>query len=98
LLQANVQGAEIELERQRGAVSASGFVVSLLLDAGERRIALSKPGYETRTLTLQLEPGDAKTVRVDLDKAAGGRSETKPGKLRWAQSVVRRRGMSRSGG
>jgi len=83
-LQTNVQGAEIELEGQRGVASGAGFVAYLLLDAGERRIALSKPGYETRTLTVELEPGEVRSLRVDLDKAVGGRSETKPGKPRWA--------------
>jgi hypothetical protein len=85
-LQTNVQGAEVELEAQRGvAKSNSGFVVSLLLDVGERRINLSKPGYETQTVTLNLEPGEVRSLRVDLDKAARGRSQATPTKPRWAR-------------
>lgn len=83
-LQTNVQGAEIEIEAERGVAKSSGFVVSLLLDVGERRINLSKPGYETQTVTLSLEPGEVRAMRVDLDKAARGRSQATPTKPRWA--------------
>jgi hypothetical protein len=75
-LQTNVLGASIELEPQRGIATGSGFVVSVLIDAGERRVSLSKPGYETQSLVLTLEPGETRSLRVDLDKAAAGRSET----------------------
>jgi hypothetical protein len=81
-VQTNVLGASVELEPQRGIATGSGFMVSLLLDAGERRLSLSKPGYETRSLVLTLEPGDVRSLRVDLDKAAGGRSETSSNKAR----------------
>jgi len=84
-VQTNVLGAAIELEPQRGVVSEAGFVVSLLLDAGERRLSFGKPGYETRSLVLNLEPGETRTLRVDLDKAAGGRSETGSTKPRWTR-------------
>jgi hypothetical protein len=87
-LQTNVQGAEVELEAERGVAKSSGFVVSLLLDVGERRISLSKPGYETQTVTLELEPGDVRALRVDLDKAARGRSQATPSKPRWALSDI----------
>ncbi|MDF3068410.1 MAG: hypothetical protein K0R38_4011 [Polyangiaceae bacterium] len=83
-VQTNVLGASVELEPERGVATASGFGIGILLDAGERRLSLSKPGYETRSLVLELEPGEVHTLRVDLEKAAGGRSEksgsTKP---RW---------------
>lgn len=82
-LQTNVQGAEAELEAERGVAKSSGFVVSLLLDVGERRIHLSKPGYETQTVSLNLEPGEVRSLRVDLDKAARGRTYTVPAKPRW---------------
>ncbi len=83
-VQTNVLGASVELEPERGVATASGFAIGVLLDAGERRLSLSKPGYETRSLVLALEPGEVRTLRVDLEKAAGGRSE-KPGstKPRW---------------
>lgn len=84
-MQTNVHGAEVELEAERGVARTSGFVVSLLLDIGERRISLSKPGYETQTVSLNLEPGEVRTLRVDLDKAARGRSQAAPAKPRWAQ-------------
>jgi hypothetical protein len=84
-MQTNVQGAEVELEAERGVAKTDGFVVSLLVDAGERRVSLSKPGYETQSVTLQLEPGEVRTLRVDLDKAARGRSQAAPSKPRWAQ-------------
>jgi hypothetical protein len=83
-VQTNVQGAEAELEADRGVARSDGFVVSLLLDVGERRINLSKPGYETQTVSLTLEPGEVRTMRVDLDKAAKGRSQNAPAKPRWA--------------
>lgn len=77
-LQTNVQGAVVELEAQRGVATSEGFVVNLLLDAGERKLNLSKPGYEMQTVTLSLEPGEMRSLRVDLDKAVGGRSEASP--------------------
>ena len=84
-LQTNVQGAEVELEAERGIAKSTGFVVSLLLDVGERRISLSKPGYETQTVSLNLEAGEVRSLRVDLDKAARGRSQSSSVKPRWAR-------------
>lgn len=89
-VQTNVVGAEVELEADRGIASAEGFLVSVLLDAGERRLSFSKPGYETRSLVLELEPGEQRTLRVDLEKAAGGRSDTGLGKPRWTLHSQRR--------
>jgi hypothetical protein len=83
-IQTNVLGASVELEPQRGVATGSGFVVSVLVDSGERRLSLSKPGYETQTLVLTLEPGEVRALRVDLDKAAAGRSETGSSKPRWS--------------
>jgi len=83
-LQTNVQGAEVELETQRGVARSSGFIVNVLLDAGERKLSLSKPGYETQTLALTLEAGETRALRVDLDKAVGGHSEAAPNKPRLA--------------
>lgn len=83
-LQTNVLGASVELEPERGVAVASGFAIGVLLDAGERRLSFSKPGYETRSLVLTLEPGEVRTLRVDLEKAAGGRSEQSgSSKPRW---------------
>jgi hypothetical protein len=82
-VQTNVLGAEVELEAERGVATGEGFIVLVLLDAGERRLAFSKPGYETRTLLLDVEPGEQRSLRVDLDKAAGGRSATGASKPRW---------------
>jgi hypothetical protein len=84
-MQTNVQGAEVELEAERGVAKTSGFVVSLLLDVGERRVSLSKPGYETQTVSITLEPGEVRALRVDLEKAARGRSQAAPTKPRWAR-------------
>lgn len=84
-VQTNVLGALVELEPERGVASSNGFVVSLLLDAGERRLSFGKPGYETRSVVVTLEPGDSRTLRVDLEKAAGGRSETGSSKPRWTR-------------
>lgn len=86
-IQTNVPGAELELESERGVVSGSGFVIELLVDAGERRLSLSKPGYDTRGLLVSLEPGEVRTLRVDLERAAAGRSQTSSSKPRWAQGV-----------
>jgi hypothetical protein len=83
-IQTNVLGASVELEPERGVATGSGFVVSVLIDAGERRLSLSKPGYETQTRVLTLEPGEVRALRVDLDKAAAGRSETGSSKPRWS--------------
>lgn len=83
-LQTNVPGAAVELDQERGVATSSGFIVAVVLDAGERKLSLSKPGYETQALVLELEPGEIRTLRVDLDKAAGGRSEAVPDKARLA--------------
>lgn len=82
-LQTNVHGATVELEPQRGVATPSGFAVDVLLDAGERTLLVSKPGYESQTLQLSLVPGEVRSLRVDLEKAAG-RSETSPAKPRLA--------------
>ena|GEM_PF-5540614 len=84
-VQTNVLGALVELEPQRGVAVGGGFVVNLLLDAGERRLSFSKPGFETQTVVLTLEPGDVRSLRVDLDKPAAGRSERGSSKPRWTQ-------------
>jgi hypothetical protein len=84
-VQTNVLGALVELEPERGVASSNGFVVSVLLDAGERRLSFAKPGYESRSLVVTLEPGEVRSLRVDLDKAAGGRSETGSSKPRWTR-------------
>jgi hypothetical protein len=73
-VQTNVLGAAVDLEATRGVATTQGFVVSLLLDAGERRFSISKSGYETQSLVVSLEPGESRSLRVDLDKASGGRS------------------------
>jgi hypothetical protein len=93
-LQTNVLGASVELEPERGVATSSGFAIGILLDAGERRLNLSKPGYETQSLVLTLEPGEVRTLRVDLDKAAGGRSETGSSKPRWTLNTAPRAGIS----
>jgi len=84
----NVLGAslELELEPEHGVALGSGFLVNVLLDAGERRLSLSKPGFETRTLLLTLEPGEVRALRIDLEKPAGGRSETGSSKPRWTRT------------
>jgi hypothetical protein len=84
-VQTNVLGALVELEPQRGVAVGGGFVVNLLLDAGERRLSFSKPGFETQTVLLTLEAGDVRSLRVDLEKAAAGRSERGSSKPRWTQ-------------
>lgn len=84
-VQTNVVGALVELEPERGVATGGGFVVNLLLDAGERRLSFSKPGFETQTVVLMLEPGDVRSLRVDLDKPAAGRSERGSSKPRWTQ-------------
>lgn len=82
-LQTNVHGATVELEPQRGVATPSGFAVDVLLDAGERTLLVSKSGYDSRTLQLNLIPGEVRSLRVDLEKAAG-RSEASPAKPRLA--------------
>jgi hypothetical protein len=85
----NVVGAEVELEADCGVATSEGFAVSVLLDAGERRLSFSKPGYETRSVMLQIEPGEQRALRVDLEKASGGRSDTGYGKPRWTLNSAR---------
>jgi hypothetical protein len=82
-LQTNVHGATVELEPQRGVATPAGFAVDVLLDAGERTLLVSKPGYESQTVQLSLIPGEVRSLRVDLEKAAG-RSEAWPAKPRLA--------------
>jgi hypothetical protein len=93
-LQTNVVDAVVELEPQRGVATGSGFVVSVLLDAGERRLSLSKPGYDTQSLVLSLEPGEVRALRVDLDKAAASRSESSSNKPRFSELERASRGDS----
>lgn len=90
-IRTNVLGAAVELEPERGVAAVDGFVLDLLLDAGERRVAFSKPGYETQSLVLTLEPGESRTLRVDLDKAVDDRSESGSSRPRFAlaSSVAR---------
>lgn len=83
LLQTNVHGALVELEANRGVATPAGFAVNVLVDAGERTLTLSKPGFETRTVQLNLIAGEVRSLRVDLEKAAG-RSEAAPAKRRLA--------------
>jgi hypothetical protein len=83
-VQTNVLGASVELEPERGVATGTGFVVNVLVDAGERRLSFSKPGFETRTVVLMLEPGEERQLRIDLDKAVAGRSETGSSKPRWS--------------
>ena len=84
-VQTNVLGALIELEPERGVATSSGFTVNVLVDAGERRFSFSKPGFETQSFLLSLEPGEVRALRVDLDKPAAGRSETGSSKPRWTR-------------
>jgi len=84
-VQTNVLGASVELEPERGVATGSGFVVSVLLDAGERRVSFSKPGYETQSLQLKLDAGETRTLRVDLEKADGGSSDSGAEKPRWSR-------------
>ena len=84
-VQTNVLGAVVELEPQRGVATGEGFVVNVLVDAGERRLSLSKPGYETQSLVLSLEPGEVRSLHVDLDKAAASRSESTSNKPRFSE-------------
>jgi len=84
-VQTNVLGALVELEPERGVAASSGFLVTVLVDAGERRFSFSKPGFETQSFVLSLEPGEVRTLRVDLDKPAAGRSETGSSKPRWTR-------------
>lgn len=84
-VQTNVVGALVELEPECGVAASSGFTVNVLVDAGERRFAFSKPGFETQSFVLSLEPGEVRTLRVDLDKPAAGRSETGANKPRWTR-------------
>jgi hypothetical protein len=84
-VQTNVLGALVELEPERGVATSAGFIVNVLVDAGERRFSFSKPGFETQSLVLSLEPGEVRTLRVDLDKPAAGRSETGSSKPRWTR-------------
>jgi hypothetical protein len=82
-LETNVQDATVELERDRGVVSSTGFIANVLLDAGERNLVLTKPGYETHVLAVSLVPGEVQTLRVHLEKAVGGQSAL-PDRARWA--------------
>lgn len=84
-VQTNVVDAMVELEPERGVSASSGFVVNLLVDAGERRLSFGKPGYDTRSLVVTLEPGEVRALRIDLDKAAGGRSESFSTQPRWTR-------------
>ena len=84
-LETNVLGTQVDIEPGRGVEAASGFTVSLLLDSGERKLVLSKPGYEAQALAINLIPGEIRRVRVHLEKAAGGQSRAASERLRWSR-------------
>jgi hypothetical protein len=84
-LETNVFGTQVDIEPGRGVATPAGFSVSLLLDSGERKLVLSKPGYEARALAINLIPGEVRSVRMHLEKAAGGQSKATSEKPRWSQ-------------
>jgi hypothetical protein len=85
ILETNVPGTQVDIESGRGVATASGFTVSLLLDSGERNLVLSKPGYEAQALAINLIPGEVRSVRMHLEKAAGGQSKAASEELRWSR-------------
>jgi len=87
-------GSSSSPARCRGANASS---VSAVLDAGERRISFSKPGYETRTLQLKLDPGEPAPAASTSTKADGGRSENRFRKPRWSRNWRRERRASTVG-
>jgi hypothetical protein len=84
-LETNVTGTHGDIEPGRGVATAAGFGVKLLLDSGERKLVLSKPGYEAQALAVNLLPGEARSVRVYLEKASGGQSNAASDTLRWSR-------------
>lgn len=84
-LETNVLGTHVDIESGRGVATASGFTVSLLLDSGERKLVLSKPGYEAQALAINLIPGEVRSVRMHLEKAAGSQSNAASENPRWSR-------------
>jgi hypothetical protein len=83
-IETNVPGTQVDVEPGRGVATPAGFSVSLLLDVGERKLVVSKPGYEAKALAINLIPGEVRSVRMHLEKAAG-QSKAASERLRWSQ-------------
>ncbi len=64
MVNSNVEGAEILLDES--ILSKTPVNEPLLVDAGEHRITLQKPGYVTRTEPLVLAGRDESTLQIDL--------------------------------
>jgi hypothetical protein len=64
LVTTNVEGAEVLIDDI--AVAQSPMVTGLLVDAGEHRLTVRKPGYLSRTIPVALTGHDQQTVNVPL--------------------------------
>jgi hypothetical protein len=53
-----------------GKTVGAGRITSLYLTPGTREIRLSAPGFEEKTLTVELSPSEEKTVTVSLEKTS----------------------------
>jgi hypothetical protein len=84
-LETNVPGTRVDLEPGRGIATTAGFSVILRLDSGERKLVLSKPGYEAKALAIDLIPGEVRSVRMHLEKAAGNQSNAASENPRWSR-------------
>ncbi len=64
LVKSNVDGAEILLDE--AILGKTPISEPLLVDAGEHRVSVQKPGYVTRTEPLVLAGRDESTLQIDL--------------------------------
>jgi len=62
-LSANVDGARLEID---GSVLGAGNLTYSNIEPGKRKYRVSKDGYETFSGTVSLQPGQKKTLKVEL--------------------------------
>jgi len=76
MVKSNVDGAEIFLDDQ--LLGKTPVSEPLLVDAGEHRVSVQKPGYATRTEPLVLAGRDESTLQIDLEESKSQQANQNP--------------------
>jgi hypothetical protein len=69
-LTTNVEGAEVSVDDLE--VGTTPLSDPLLVNAGKRKISVSKSGYNTATRVIKVAGGDSKELELELKKSSGG--------------------------
>jgi hypothetical protein len=71
-----------ETEEPRPLPTGEGEVTTL--DAGVWNLTIDAPGHIPSTRTIELEPGDERTLAVTLERVRGRKRVERDESLRWA--------------